>query len=438
MNKRLKDRFRQLLFLTLIVGAGASPALFAATEVKIGLNIPITGPYRVQGIQQKRAAKLAVKEINAAGGILGQQIRLVLRDSKSKTDVTTANVIKMIEEDGVEMVFGGSASSVAIAAGKVCQDKGIPFFGTLTYSTATTGTEARRYVFRERYNAWMGAKALSSYLKSNFPSDKNRYFYVTADYTWEHTTEASIRTFSGTEDKAVHKGLLTPFPGAGYNDFWDAIEAAQAFKPDVLVLVLFGNDMSTALKLASTMKLKDAAQIVVPNITLGMAVSAGPKAMEGVIGATPWTWEVPGKYHFPQGQEFVDNFADKYGTYPSTSAASAYTILYEYKSAVERAGSFSTPDVVRALEGHEYQLLKDTQRWREFDHQSVQTVYAVQGKPEQEVRDDRFELDYFNIISSLPGEQAVRTRDEWNAVRSATGKPLELESLPGADAAKTP
>ena len=426
MKRLMKGKIRAFAFLALVAG---STGLCAETEVKIGLNIPITGPYRVQGIQQKRAAKLAAEEINAAGGILGRPVRLVLRDSKSKADVTTRNVTEMIEDEGVEMVFGGSASSVAIAAGKVCQEKGVPFFGTLTYSTATTGTEARRHVFRECYNSWMGAKALASYLKLNFPADKNRYFYITADYTWGHTTEASIRKFSGTENKDTHKGLMTPFPGARYNDFWDAIEAAQEFKPDVLVLVLFGNDMSTALKLAKTLELSDSAQVVVPNITLGMAISAGPKAMEGVIGATPWTWQVPYRYDYPRGQEFVEKFASRYDTYPSTSAASAYTILYEYKAAVERAGSFDSAEVVRALEGHEYELLKDKQRWRDFDHQSVQTVYAVKGKPVQLVQNVQFGLDYFDIISSIPGEQAVRTRDEWNAVRNAAGKPSALEGL---------
>ena len=411
----------------LVLGLSWSPALLA--EVTVGLNAPLTGPYRIQGLQQQRAAALAVEEINAAGGINGEPVRLVQRDSQSKVDVTEKNVTEMIDKDKVGMVFGGSSSAVAIAAGKVCQKKRVPFFGTLTYSTATTGSEANRYVFRECYNAWMGAKALASLLKKDFPGDKNRYFYITADYTWGHTTEASIRKFSDTEDTAVHKRVKTRFPGAKYSDFFQAIREAQEFKPDVLVLVLFGKDMANALKIANTLKIKETAQIVVPNLTLGMAESAGPKAMEGVIGATPWSWQVPFKYDYPKGQQFVDNFVAKYKTYPSTSGASAYTILYEYKEAVERAGSFETPDVILALEGHEYQLLKDPQRWRDFDHQSVQTVYSVRGKPESEVRRDKFGLDYFEIIGSIPGDQAVRTQKEWNAVRKAAGKPTRLERL---------
>ncbi len=121
----------------------------ARDTVKIGLNYPKTGPYSVQGLAQWRAAELAVEEINGAGGILGKRIEIAWRDSQSRVDLTRENVRDLIENEGVKMVFGGSASSVAIAAGDVCQGKGIPFFGTLTYSTATTCERGRRHTFRE-------------------------------------------------------------------------------------------------------------------------------------------------------------------------------------------------------------------------------------------------------------------------------------------------
>jgi len=268
-----------------------------ADVVKIGINYPKTGPYWIQGLDQIRAAKLAVEEINDAGGILGNEVRLVERNSRSKPALSTSNAKELIDGEGVKMIFGGSSSGVAIAVGKVCQEKGIPFFGTLTYSTATTGTEGRRMVFRECYNAWMAAKAIAAYLKENYPAGKNKYFYVTADYSWGHTTEASVRTITGSTDANVHKGVKTPFPGAKYTDFFNALLVARDFKPDVLVLVEFGKDMEIALKMASKWGMKKTAQIVVPNITLGMAEGAGPANMEGVIAATPWAWRVPYQYN---------------------------------------------------------------------------------------------------------------------------------------------
>ena len=228
-----------------------------------------------------------------------------------------------------------------------------------------------------------------------------------------------------------HKGVLTPFPSARKEDFANALRLAERERPDVLVLVLFGKDMSIAMRIATAMGLKNNMQIVVPNLTIGMAETSTPKAMEGVIGAVPWTWQVPYKYNYPRGKAFVEKFAERYNRYPSTSGASAYTIMYEYKAAVERAGTFDTPAVIKALEGHEYQLLKDRQVWRDFDHQSVQTVYAVKCKPEALVLKDKYHLDYFEILSSIPGDKAARTRAEWDAVRAAADKPTHLEKLPG-------
>lgn len=401
----------------------------AENMVNIGMNYPETGTYRVQGLDQFRAATLAVEEINGAGGILGKKVRLITRDSMSMVDVTYKNVTELIENENVSMVFGGSASNVAIAASDVCRKKGVIYFGTLTYSTATTGSEGNRYTFRECYNSWMGAKTLAAYLNEHFPVEKNKYFYITADYTWGHTTESSMRHFTGTADLTAHKRITTPFPGATDKDFRKVISFAKIINPDVLVLVLFGRDMSTAIRQATIQGLKARMQIVVPNLTLGMAESGGPKVMEGVIGTLPWSWIVPYVYDYPEGKAFVEKYAERFKRYPSTSGASAYTILHEYKDAVERAGSFRSEDVIRELEGHTYRRLKDEQTWRAFDHQSVQTVYAVKCRTAAEVMKDRFKLNYFEIIDSLPGETVVRTREEWNSARVKAGKPLQLEQL---------
>jgi branched-chain amino acid transport system substrate-binding protein len=406
----------------------ASPVA-AADTIKIGLNYPKTGPYFVLGLDQLRAAQLATQEINAVGGILGKKIELVIRDSKSNAGISKSNVNEMIDRHGVKMIFGGSSSSVAIAAGGICQKKGIPFFATLTYSTDTTGKDGYRHTFRECYDGWMGAKVLSRYLNSNFSGKK--YFYMTADYTWGWTTEKSLRQLTGTEDKSQHTGALIPFPSATPEDYKRALNEAKAANADVLVVVLFGDDMVRTLKIAQFTGIKDQMQIVVPNLTLGMAENAGAEVMEGVLGALPWSWNIPYLYNYTKGQKFVETFSAKFGRYPCCSGASAYTILYEYKAAVERARTFDSAAVIRALEGHEYQLLKDKQLWRTFDHQSVQTVYAVRGKPVAEVARDKYKADYFEIIDVLSGEEAAITLENWKAARIAAGKPPQLERLPG-------
>ena len=416
-----------------LLGAGLvalASTLHAADDlVHLGFNYPKTGPYAAQGADQLRGAEMAVDEVNAAGGILGKKVDLVIRDSQSKSDVTKVNVTELIDKEGAKMIFGGSASSVAVSAGKVCEEKGVPFFATLSYSTASTCEEGHRHTMRECYDSWAAAKVLAEYMNKNYAGKK--FLYITADYTWGHTTEASFRKFTNTEDSVMHKSILTPFPGATEADFKKTAAFAKLTNPDVLVLVEFGGDMVQALRQVTALGLKGKMAIVVPNLTLTMAEAGGPKIMEGVIGALPWDWSVPYKYGYKEGIKFVEAYSARYNRYPCTSGASAYAIVHEYKAAVERAGKFDSAAIIKTLEGHTYTRLKDAQTWRSFDHQSIQTVYAVKCKPEAEVMKDKFKLDYFEIISSMPGDQAFRTRDEWNSYRTAAGKPTNLEALPG-------
>ncbi len=377
-----------------------------------------------------RAAKMAVDEVNAEGGILGHRVELAMRDSQSSVPVTRRNVLDLIVHENVKMVFGGVASSVAVEAGKVCEERNVPFFGTLTYSTTTTCEEGHRHTFRECYDSWAAAKALSNYMRQNFAGKK--YAYVTANYNWGVSTEGAFRKFTGTEDVAVHKRILTPFPSATDEDIRKAIAEVAAADFDVLVVVEFGRDMVEALRQVTEQGLKGKKAIIVPNLTLTMAEAAGPTVMEGVVGALPWDWSVPYKYNYEPGKAFVEAYAKRYNRYPCTSGASAYTIVHEFKAAVERAKSFDAAAVIKALEGHRYSRLKDEQEWREFDHQSIQTVYAVRCKPASEVLKDKFKLDYFEILNAMPGAEAFRTREEWEMQRRAASLPPVLETLPSA------
>ncbi|WP_426416442.1 ABC transporter substrate-binding protein [Aestuariirhabdus sp. LZHN29] len=412
-------------WLFLLAGFCTIAAQAADEVVKIGLNYPKTGHYKEQGLEQMRGALMALDEINGSGGILGRQVEMVSRNTSSRPSKGVKNVDDMVRNEGVRMVFGGSSSAVAIASGKKAKELNVPYFGTLTYSNTTTGVEGHTHMFRETYNAWMSSKVLSKHLNANYAGKK--FFYITADYTWGWSTEESLRIFTNTTDTAAHPGVKTPFPKSRAKHFKEALATAQASDADVLVLVLFGNDMVRGLSLAYNMGLKKEMQIVVPNLTLGMVRDAGPTVMSGVLGAVPWSWNVPYIYDYAKGKQFVEEYSRLYSSYPSSSAASAYSILHQYKDAVERAQSFETRDVIRSLEGHSYSLLKDEQSWRKFDHQNVQTVYAVRCRELADVFSDRYNLDYFEVIDSLSGNEAARTYDEWVEVRKRAKKPLVLQ-----------
>ncbi|MFH2059774.1 MAG: substrate-binding protein [Pseudomonadota bacterium] len=420
-------KITSVLFVVIIVMFSAMNT-YAENFVKIGLNYPATGPYAVQGLDQLRSAELAVEEINLAGGILGKKIELIIRDTKSQPELAAQNAVEMIEKEKVKMIFGGASSGVAVSVGNVCQEKQTIFMATITSSNATTRENGHRHTFRVCYNAWMGAKALSSYLNKEYAGKK--YFYIVSDYTWGWSSEESIRKFTNTEDKTLHKRVLTRL-GAEKAEFEKALLLAKMIRPDVLVLVLFGQDMSTAIKIANARGLKKTVQIVVPILELGLAQGAGPQAMENIIGTSDWNWQVPYKYNYKKGKGFVEKFTERYQRYPCWGAATAYTNLYEYSLAVKRAGSFDSTSVIKALENHTFTLLKDEQFWRDFDHQNVQSVYVVKCKPSIEVLKDKLQLDYFEVLDRFSGIDLVQDHSEWVKARIAKGKSATLELLPG-------
>ena len=412
------------LTATLALWAGITACAQAAEPITLGLNYPRTGPYKEEGLAQMRGALLAIDELNAQGGVLGRPLRLSSRDTASRPEKAVKNVDKLADE-GAAMLFGGASSAVAIAAGKRARERGLLYFGTLTYSNDTTGKDGQRYLFRECNSAWMSAHVLGQYLAKTLPG--KRYFYVTADYTWGTTSESSLRQATGTQDGARHPGLKVPVPGARLGDYHERLSQAAASQAEVLVLVLFGEDLVRAMRVAEDLGLTQRMQIVAPNLTQGIVEQAGPSLMQGVIGTEPWTWRVPELVGSEAGKAFVRDFTERYQVYPSSAAASAYSIVHQWADAAERARSLDSEALIKALEGHSYRLLKDQQQWRAFDHQNVQSVYAVRVKPRAEVMKDALRQDYFEIVHQLDGAQAAPSLAEWQAERQAAGQPSTLQ-----------
>ncbi|MEI7817697.1 MAG: ABC transporter substrate-binding protein, partial [Desulfuromonadales bacterium] len=208
MNKKLFSGIMILCYLSFIILGYITDA--NATDsgiVKIGLNYPETGPYAKQGLDQKRAAEIAIEEINASGGIMGKKVQLVARDTKSNAKIAKGNAAELYDGEGVPMILGGSSSAVAIATGEVALQKDKLFFATLSYSTETTGEYGHRHIFRECFDAYFAGKVMAEYLNKHFKGQK--YFYITANYTWGWTTESVLRSFTNTKDTVKYPEVLT-------------------------------------------------------------------------------------------------------------------------------------------------------------------------------------------------------------------------------------
>src|SRR3546814_19249833 len=99
----------------LALGLGFCLTAQAADPITLGLNYPRTGSYKEEGLAQMRGALLAIDEINEAGGVLGRPLRLISRNTASRPEKGDTKDDKKADE-GVDMLFGGVARAVALAA----------------------------------------------------------------------------------------------------------------------------------------------------------------------------------------------------------------------------------------------------------------------------------------------------------------------------------
>lgn len=364
------------------------------STVTLGFNVPQTGPYADEGMDELRALQLAVKHLNGEGdggmlktmkplalegkGILGKKVAFVSGDTQTKSDAARASAKRMIEKDGAIMITGGSSSGVAVAVQSLCQDAGVIFMAGLTHSNDTTGKDKRAYGFRHFFNAYMSGQALGPVLAAEYGKDRKAY-HLTADYTWGWTQEESIKDATEKQGWTTVKTVRTPL-GAG--DFSQYITPVINSGADVLILNHYGKDMVNSLTQAVQFGLRDKSangkkfEIVVPLFSELMAQGAGEN-IKGIIGTANWDWKLDDE----GTKAFTKSFGAEYGAPPSQAAQTCYVQALLYADACERAGTFNPTKVIEALEDFQFDGLGNGKTlYRAADHQCFKDVLVVQGK----------------------------------------------------------
>lgn len=390
-----------------IIGTGFAPMMFTkgawaqefcnnptGDTVTFGFNMPLTGAYADEGADQQRALTLAVEHLNGEGdggllptfssksltgkGVLGKKVAYVTGDDQTKADAGRDSARRMIERDGAIMICGASSSAVAIAEQALCQEMGVIYMAGLTHSNDTTGKDKKRYGFRHFFNAYQSGIALGPVLGEAYGKDRVAY-HLTSDYTWGWTQEESMKNATEALGWKTITPVRTPV-GAG--DFSQYLTPVLNSGADVLILNHYGFDGVNSLTQAVQFGMKDKTvngkkfEIVLPLVSDLMAKGAG-EAMKGVYGTSNWDWQLKDA----ASAAFTKSFGAKYGQPPSQIAHTSYVQALLYADACERAGTFYPPEVIKALEGFEFDGMGNGPTlYRDTDHQCFKDVLVVQGK----------------------------------------------------------
>ena len=195
--------------------------------VKIAALTSLTGNFGPWGIQLQDGMKLAVAEINAAGGAGGRPLELVVADDQSNAEEGVSQLERLIE-DGVVAAGGIISSDVAVAAAQVAEESSVPLF-LVKAGTPAALTAASRYTFRTCLpSAPMVAGPVLQYVEAQ---GLTKVGAIIADYGWGRAIEAALNdTFADTGVE-----LQIEVAPVGETDFTTYLRSLDEFGPEIIV-----------------------------------------------------------------------------------------------------------------------------------------------------------------------------------------------------------
>ena len=367
--------------------------------IKIGFPVPLTGPYGTEAQDQVRAAEVAIAEFNEAGGLNGRKAELLVRDDKLNPGEAATRALELIEKDKVNFIVGSLSAAVQLAVNNVTKERGV-IFNSISQSDAINEiADFSKFTFHEALNPHMTAGAVGRYA---FPKFGKKVAFLTADYAYGHEMVRGFREAGkavGIEELADIRHPI------GATDFSTLLPRIQAMKPDILCICNFGRDQQIALKQATDFGLKRNIKLVTPILLYTGRLAAGAQAFNGVIGGTSYYWGIEDQ--FASAKAFNDRFRKMHGgKVPSDYGALGYGGVKTLLMAAKEAGSVESEKVIAAMEALKYDYYKGPQYFRKCDHQSVQSVFIIESKTQNQ----RNEADVFDVVATeQPNEANLRS-----------------------------
>jgi branched-chain amino acid transport system substrate-binding protein len=333
--------------VSLILG-GMLGVSMAAETIKIGFHAPQTGFAASDGKSATIGAELAVEQINAAGGVLGKKLALVVYDDQAKPAQAIPIANKLIGQDKVVVGISGSYSGATRSAAGIFQEAKIPYIAA--YAIHPDITRAGNYVFRTSFlgevEGRAGAKLVGDLLK------KKKVVIITLQNDFGKSLAAGFKT-------AAKKFGVTIINEYQYSikdrQFGAIVAKVKADKPEAIYASGY---FFTAGPLVSQLR---AAGVTVPVIgqegydSQNFIEIAG-KASEGVIITT----SLDRDSKVSETRDFITAFEKKAGFKVDMVAASGHTAVKAVAAAIAKAGSTDPAGIRDALAAIELQVSTGT------------------------------------------------------------------------------
>jgi branched-chain amino acid transport system substrate-binding protein len=394
---------------------GTWPAGSQGDSVYIGITVPRTGTYAVQGEDELKGMMLAVEHLNSCDpvikmispktkkGVLGKEVKTVVADSEAKPNTAVQEQSRFISQNKIVAMTGSTSSAVAVALNKLAQREKVLYLVAISGSNDTTGKDCVRYSVRQCFYGQTAAAAIGPVMVKNYGKNK-KAAYLTPDYTYGHTVQKSMEDFLKTAGWTTVTNQVAPLGAPDYSSYLLNIANSGA---DYLLNINWGHDAVLSIQQAQQFGIFKKMKLVIPYQVPFLSKEVGAEIMQGVLAATDFWWTLEDK--FPIAKAFVEAFDKKYGYKPEWGANNAYMQFAMWARMVEEAGSFYPPDVIKTYEkGETIPSTVGDVHFRAADHQLVRPVIIVEGKAPSAMKNKE---DWWDVKEIVPGAGLMQAPD---------------------------
>jgi len=384
------------LAATTLFGSSAQ-AQVSGDVIKIGFITDLSGLYAdIDGPAGGEAIKMAVADMG--GAIAGKKIEVLVADHQNKADVAAAKAREWMDQQGLDVLIGGTNSGANLAMAKIAAEKKKPFIVVGAASSALTNEQCSPYTVHYAYDTTALAKGTgNAVVKQGGKS----WFFLTADYAFgaqlQNDTSTVVKAAGGTIVGSVKHPLSA-------SDFSSFLLQAQSSKAQILGLANAGGDTINTIKAANEFGITKTMKLAGLLMFINDVHSLGLKATQGMYLTDSWYWN-----RDAETRAWSRKFFEKIKRMPSSLQAGDYSAALQYLTAVKAIGSDDADKVLAQMKKTKINDVFAKGGYIRDDGRMIHDMYLMQVKTPAESTEP---WDYYKVAETFKGDTAWTTKAE--------------------------
>ncbi len=343
---------------TLLGAAAALPVGLAAPHiaraepktVKIGMQTILSGAIALLGTSQQNVATMEVERINAAGGLAGRKIELLVRDSRGKPQEAARVARELINSDGCEILIDAEASSGAFAVQEVVRDLGTLCIHTASETSKLTADPKIRVpnAFRSARQGVHDGIVGGAYSAHVAQAAKiTKWATCSPDYAYGRDTTKQYLEWMRHFMPSVEV-ITEGWPKLGQPDFTEVITKLLQAKPQAIFSLLYAGDLSAFVNQASVYALFGQATMFNPNLGDYPVLHAIKNLPAGLHSGTRYLETFPAT---EANKAWGEAYRKRFNQMPTNWSWQNATAWHMLEAAAKKAGSLDSKALAAALRG---------------------------------------------------------------------------------------